>query len=139
MKVVIDTNVLLVSIPAKSKLHPIFTRLISGQLTWVITQDILLEYIEILEQRGAANTAFYVESAIKDQPAIISPEIFFNFGLISRDADDNKFVDAYIAASADYLVSNDRHFLELNNIPFPKVNLISAQDFLKMIENNTDL
>jgi len=48
--------------------------------------------------------------------------------------DDNKFTDAYIAANADYLVTNDAHFNEVKNISFPPVNVISADEFLEIVK-----
>jgi predicted nucleic acid-binding protein len=47
MKVVLDTNVLLVSIPKKSKYRAIFDALIDGHFNAVISNDILSEYVEI--------------------------------------------------------------------------------------------
>lgn len=48
-----------------------------------------------------------------------------------QDPDDNKFVDCAIACNAKYLVSNDKHFRILKDIPFPKVELLTAQEFQK--------
>jgi predicted nucleic acid-binding protein len=49
--------------------------------------------------------------------------------LIKTDIDDNKFVDCAIAANAHFIVTEDKHFTILEAIPFPKVNIISAEDF----------
>ena len=50
MKVILDTNVLLVSISSKSESHPIFTSLMHGIYSIAVTNDILLEYEEIIDQ-----------------------------------------------------------------------------------------
>jgi len=47
-RVVLDTNVLLVSISDKSKLHWVFKNLIDNKYQLYVTTDILLEYSEIL-------------------------------------------------------------------------------------------
>ena len=52
----------------------------------------------------------------------------FRFGLIEADVDDNKFVDCAIVANADYIVTEDSHFV-LKTIPFPKIEIIRLQDF----------
>ena len=50
--------------------------------------------------------------------------IYYNFGLVGKDPDDNKFADTYLAANADYLVSNDTQLLQLNKLSFhPKLSL----------------
>lgn len=60
--------------------------------------------------------------------------MYYNWNLITVDPDDNKFTDAYIAANADYLVTNDAHFNEAKKIPFPSVNIISADEFLEVLK-----
>ncbi len=56
-----------------------------------------------------------------------------NWNAISADPDDNKFFDIAVAADVDYLVTNDRHFDIVKTITFPKVNIISAEDFLSIL------
>lgn len=48
-KIVLDTNVLLVSISSKSKLHWIFQNLLEGNYILCVTIEILAEYAEIIE------------------------------------------------------------------------------------------
>ncbi|RZJ58302.1 MAG: PIN domain-containing protein [Hymenobacter sp.] len=50
---------------------------------------------------------------------------------MEADPDDNKFVDVAIAANADLLITNDKHFDILKQIEFPRVSIISFQLFLK--------
>jgi predicted nucleic acid-binding protein len=53
--------------------------------------------------------------------------------LITTDPDDNKFTDTAIAAQVDYLVTNDRHFQAAKNNPFPTVNIVTADEFLALL------
>jgi len=46
---------------------------------------------------------------------------------------DNKFVDCAIAGNVDYLVSNDKHFNCLKKIDFPKLNLLSIDEFMDLL------
>ena len=70
-----------------------------------------------------------IEALIK-LPTVKQVNVFYNWNLIQSDPDDNKFVDAAIAGNAAYLVSNDRHYEILSTLDFPKVNLISLQEFM---------
>jgi len=47
-----------------------------------------------------------------------------------REPDDNKFVDCYIAAGAEYLITHDKHFDVLAAVPFPKVNVVRIDEFM---------
>ena len=60
-------------------------------------------------------------------------EIYYRWGLITIDYDDNKFADAAISGQADYIVTSDAHFNVLRSIPFPKVQVVSLSEFLKLI------
>ena len=40
----------------------------------------------------------------------------------------------YIAAGADFLVSNDRHFNVLRSDDFPPVQVITLEDFLEIVQ-----
>jgi predicted nucleic acid-binding protein len=51
MKVVIDTNVLLISLPKVSKYRPIFNGLIQGKFKLAVSNEIFQEYIEVIENK----------------------------------------------------------------------------------------
>jgi len=51
LKVVLDTNVLLVSIPPLSQYRIIYDKFLSGSYDLCISNEILTEYEEILTQR----------------------------------------------------------------------------------------
>ena len=63
---------------------------------------------------------------------LIDPK--FNWQLIELDPDDNKFVYCAVASSVDYIISNDRHFDILKEIPFPKVTVLNAGEFIELIK-----
>ena len=57
MNVVLDTNVLLVSLPSHSPFHPIFQALKQGHYTLFVTNEMLTEYEEqICVRLGVART-----------------------------------------------------------------------------------
>ncbi len=66
-------------------------------------------------------------------PKIEKVDLYFNWNLISNDADDNKFVDCAIACGADYIVTHDKHFRVLKDIPFPKVNCLSIDELKEIL------
>ena len=130
LRVVLDTNVLLVSIARKSKYRPIFDSLLEGQFQVVISNEILTEYVEILERKTNANVAHNIAESILNLPNVEKVEVSYKWNLISADPDDNKFVDCAIAGRVKYVVTDDKHFNILKEIPFPKVDIISIEEFL---------
>jgi predicted nucleic acid-binding protein len=60
-------------------------------------------------------------------------DVHFEWNLIDKDPDDNKYVDAAIVGLADFIVTNDQHFKILASIDFPKVSILSIEEFLNML------
>lgn len=129
LKIVLDTNILIAVIGRKSPFRWIFDCIIEGRIILCVSNDILFEYQEILAKKTSLEVAENVVNFITINPYTEKADIYFNFGLISEDADDNKFVDCAIASNAVCLVSNDKHFQILKTIDFPRVKVLELQEF----------
>ena len=66
---------------------------------------------------------------------LIKIDVYYEWKLIEKDADDNKFADAAIAGGADYIVTNDRHFDTLNKLEFPKLKVINMDEFIILLQS----
>lgn len=135
MRVVLDTNALLVSISKQSIYRPILDALINGKFDLVISNNILAEYTEIIERKSNSIVANNVAEMLLSLNNLTKVEVYFEWNLIKIDPDDNKYVDAAIVGSADLIVTNDQHFKVLESIDFPKVKIINIESFLQLILN----
>jgi putative PIN family toxin of toxin-antitoxin system len=134
MTVVIDTNVLITSIPKLSKYRPIFDGILKEKFKWAVSESILQEYIEIIGRKSTKpNTADNFAELILQLKSLQKVDVHFKWNLIHADPDDNKFVDCAVAAKATFLVTNDRHFRVLNTIDFPPIELLNADEFLEKV------
>lgn len=129
MKVVIDTNIFWVSISRHSPTHWIFKALLDGKFILCVTNEILNEYEEIIEQKMGAEIATAIMGMLDNLPNVELITRYYRWNLITIDPDDNTFVDCAIAVSADALVTQDKHFNILKTIPFPVVNLMNYDAF----------
>lgn len=100
-----------------------------GKNKLCVSNEILEEYIEILQRLTDNETAEYVVKTILNSPFVELITPFYHFNLITVDPDDNKFVDCAISANAYYIVTNDHHYDVLKDIDFPKVNIVNIQQF----------
>jgi putative PIN family toxin of toxin-antitoxin system len=135
MRLVIDTNVLLVSISRNSRYHWLFQHLLSGNFTLCVTSDILLEYEEIIGEHMGTNAANSVLGLIENLENVQFASTTYRFRLL-QDADDNKFVDCAIATNADYIVTHDSDFNLLTKIDFPKVLTLNLDGIQKLLEGS---
>ena len=137
MKIILDTNVLLVSLPSHSKYYPIFQALQNKFFDLYVSNEILTEYEEIISRKLGLNRTDLKLQELLNLSNVHLIEPFYNWQLIEADADDNKFADCAVACGADYLVTNDRHYNILNDIPFPPITIIKAEEFLELIKSLT--
>ena len=76
----------------------------------LISNDIVSEYTEKLEERTSKVVARNVMDFLIKSPDVVQVEIDFKWSVIASDADDNKFVDCALNGNADFLVTDDKHF-----------------------------
>ncbi len=134
MKIVLDTNVLWVSISRNSKTHWVFQHLLAGDFTLCVTTDILEEYEEIIGRKLGEATATSVMEVIDNLSNVEFITRYFQWNLIEADPDDDKFSDCAIASNADYLVTNDGHFNVLKLLPFPKITVLNSEEFKRLFD-----
>lgn len=134
MKIVLDTNVLLVALPKYSPFFPIYNAFLTAQFILCISNEILTEYEEQIGFRYGKELTELKLSEISRMRNVQKLEAYYHWQLIEQDPNDNKFVDCAIAANADYLVTNDKHFNILKTIAFPRVSILTAQEWLEMIK-----
>ena len=133
MRIVLDTNCLLVSVQEYSDYFWLWKAFRDKKFVLCYTDEILNEYQEILSHYYSVTLARYVIDAILNAPHAESVTIYYKWQLIAIDPDDNKFVDCAINANANFVVTNDKHFNVLKEINFPKVNIVSIDSFKNIL------
>jgi len=133
MRVILDSNVLLVALPKFSKYRIIFDEFLSNNLTLIISNEVITEYYEVITRFANEIVASNVLELLLVRPNVEKFDIFYNWKIITDDFDDNKFVDLAISSNADYLVTNDKHFNILMGIEFPNVKVIGLDNFIKLL------
>ena len=134
MIVCLDTGVFLQMFGRKQPFHPILRALLDGRLTLAVSTEILLEYQEV-------TTRLSGEARWRDVAALlhrlaqlhgnireVAPQ--FRFGVITADPDDNKFCDCAIAATAEFVVTEDHHFDVLKSAGYV-TQMIKPDEFIR--------
>ena len=86
--VVIDTNCLLQIISHGSPYRPIWDAFLAGQYTLCVSNEILDEYQEILEQQITPTVAENVVMLLLNQQNVQLVDPHFRMGIITADPDD---------------------------------------------------
>lgn len=101
----------------------------------LLSNEILDEYFEKISERYNESIANFVVDGLLNlrNSEKISPT--YRFLLIKDDPDDDKFVDCAIAGNADFIVTHDKHFNILKDVPFPKVETLRIDEFKEILDN----
>lgn len=136
-RIVLDTNCLLMSIPRMSPYHQILLDFLAGKYLLCVSNEVVLEYEEILTRKVGSLVANNIINAILAS----SNTIFINpqkrYQLIKSDPDDNKFVDCAISANAKYIVSQDHHYDVIRFNPEFDFTAIDIDAFLAILKGGS--
>ena len=135
-KVVIDTNIFITIFKKDGKNRWMFDKILKGEWILCLTNDIFMEYWEVLESKTNPSIASNIINFLISHPHIEFVESYIRLNLIQADADDNKFCDCCFSASAKYLITIDRHFRILKKITFPSLPVINSDDIKSIYFGN---
>ncbi len=137
MTVVIDCNIFVMCLTSTSPYHFIYKALVNGKFQLAVAGDILLEYEEVLQQKYSIAAAHAFITLLHELPNISYIHPHYQWQLITADPDDNKYCDCAIAGQATYIVTEDRHFDALKNIPFPSLTTIGIDRFFEILKSGS--
>lgn len=132
-KYVIDTNVIIASIPDNSPHHWIWKGIVENKFEVYVTTEIFEEYEEVIQRFFGFDFTQYLMSVLENLRNVIFVKTYYAWNLITADPDDNKFVDCAISCNAKCIVSEDKHFNILKTIGFPKVEVLKIEEFAKLM------
>ena len=135
MNIVLDTNCLIMSLSRRSPYYSVWRNFVEGKYTLCISNEILNEYEEILTQKVGPEIASNVINAILDLPNTKMIQVYYHLHLITTAPDDDKFVDCAFKANARYIVTQDHHYDILKQIPFPFIDIINIDEFIKVLRS----
>ena len=133
MRIVLDTNVLLVTLGKQSPFRWLFDAILNGTVTLLVTDDILREYEEVITRQTDSFVAENVLKAITKLPNTVVVTVYYHWQLITADPDDDKFADCAFCANADFLITHDKHFKVLQQIDFPNIVVLDIFELEKLM------
>ena len=131
MKVVIDTNIFVSSFFG-GKPKKIIDLWKTGKLTLCLSNDILNEYVQVLQRLGLENE-FELEELLglfAKGINILFTKKTPNLRLIKDDPGDDKFVERAVALQAGYIITGDRALKAFEE--YKGIKILSAHDFLNI-------
>ena len=134
MRAVLDTNVLISSVISTGVPHEIVVKGFSSEYQIVVSvatltefRDTLLKYPEKFHmdeedvQEEVETIRYFAEFVDPDE----------EITAVDDDPDDDKFLEAAVAGNVDYIVSGDRHLLDLGS--FRGIEIVEPRAFYERL------
>ncbi len=129
MKIVLDTNVIVSGIFWTGAPFKILEFWIQDRFELLITKDILKEYESTLLRISKGKTEQLVSHwliLIAENSHVIRIKRRFK---LSKDPDDDKFIECAVAGNATYIVSGDAHLLDIGMVM--DIPIITPSEFIR--------
>jgi uncharacterized protein len=130
-QVVIDTNVWISGLIFGGSPENIIRQFIDGQIIVVTAEELLTELRRKIMNRFPlyAHQLDLLEASIREDAILVQlGNVDVN---ISRDADDNKFIETAIVGSAQYIISGDNDLTDI--VDYKGIKILKPAEFLKIL------
>lgn len=133
MRVVLDTNAFVSSFYG-GKPREVINLWKRGKIEICISEEILEEYLRVLSRGGAGKESLEeLLDLLKTGEHLQFARIEKPYRVVKKDPHDDKFIECAIAAGAKYIISGDRHLLEVKE--FMGVKVVTPSEFLNAMSS----
>ncbi|MBI5252916.1 MAG: putative toxin-antitoxin system toxin component, PIN family [Euryarchaeota archaeon] len=133
MKIVLDTNVLVSAVILRNgKPFQLLKNGELGKVRIVLSRQIIEEFRKVLAEPRIGFTKREINTTIQKISSfsqIVNPKI--KLKVVKEDLDDNKILECAIAGGAKYIVSGDKHILNLGR--YKGIKIVSVAEMLEKL------
>ena len=131
-RVVLDTNIFISAILYGGNPRQIMNLAISETIEVYISPNLLDELRRTLIEKFSLSSIEVdkILSEIKDFSEIATPQL--QLQVIKNDPSDNRVLECAVAAKVRFIISGDKHLLNLGN--FRGIKIVSPAEFLRLIK-----
>jgi len=134
MRIVLDTNVVVSAILFGGKPQEILEAALAGDFRLCISEPMVVELQGVLQRPKFEFNRQIVQSIVSEITLLaewVTPTKHFE--LVEDDPADNDVIDCAVEANADFLISGDRHLLQLGTCV--NIQIVSPDSFFNILEN----
>lgn len=133
VRVVLDTNIIISAILCGGKPDKVLNLVLEEKITAIISPVLTSELKEVFSKKFPLSEADckLAFKNIEESFEVVQPEKKID---VLRDKDDNRVLEAAIEGDCAYIITGDKDLLELRS--YKKIKIITASDFLSLLESN---
>lgn len=131
-RIIVDTNIFISAAIFKGKANRLASLWQKGAVTFLMSEEILAEYINVLSYPKFKLADYEAKHIIETYiiPYIKPVKVDIDLKIINDDPADNKFLCLAVKGKADYIVSGDKHLLDIGE--FRKIRIVPLKKFLSL-------
>ena len=133
MRAILDTNIFLSGIHWSGASNKVLREWFIGSFVSVsspqINQELFIQLRDFKIQMEIKEIEWW-EDVILEKSILIIPKRKVN--VVKDDSDDNKFIEAALEGKADYIVTQDRHLLNIKE--FEGIKMVTPKEFLRILK-----
>ena len=132
LKFTLDTNTLVSATIARGNEFELLRLAKEGKIKIILSLPIIEEFKEVISREKFGFSTRQVEQVTKllfDVCEIVIPLVHLN--VIKDDPDDNKIIECAASGDVDYIVSGDKHLLNIQR--YNKIPIIRTREALALI------
>lgn len=135
IKAILDTNVVISAIVFGGKPRRVLNLAIEGKISLFFSEPMFEEIREILGGRKFRLTTPQL-LAVERELEAISDTVYpdKSIKVVKDDPDDDLFIECALAADADYIVSGDKHLLDLKR--YGNIKIVNAAEFIELVSSH---
>lgn len=132
LRVVFDTNIFISALNWSGNPWIAYLRWLNDEFILVTSTAILSELCDILRRNfnRSDDEAYDIYNLIGSLSMVVTPTE--RIEVIERDPDDNRILECAVEGNANYIVSGDRHLLDLER--YQGIEIITTSEFLALLE-----
>jgi len=133
-KIVIDTNVFISALLFRGSTSRLVSFWQKDVVSVLLSSEVLKEYAKVLTYPKFKLTKKEIRGVLEQEllPYVIPIKVKNHLDVITQDPSDNKFLELAKAGSADYILSGDKHLLELKD--FQGIKIVTPAVFFGLIK-----
>ena len=135
MRAILDTNIFLSGIHWSGASNKVLREWFIGSFVSVsspqINQELFIQLRDFKIQMEIEEIEWW-EDIVLEKSILVIPKRKVN--VVKDDSDDNKFVEAALEGKADYIVTQDRHLLNIKE--FESIKMVTPKEFLRILKTD---
>lgn len=134
MRVTVDTNVLISALGWNGTEAAIIEMILDSRLELCLSAQILSEFYRVVKYPKFGFTDEEIDGFIgRLLPNVILLKPVNRISAVEADPDDNKIIECAVEGKASYIITGDKHLLQLGD--YKGIRIVKASEFLKIVSS----